>query len=123
MTDGEQAMLSGEADELCEVIITGPDLDWLVGFTRRLVEDRLAACGQHSVPIRSIYRWQGRIEDESEARVSLHTRRSLFPVIVERANREHPYEVPCVCAIRIVDANPDYRAWVFEGTLRPDSGA
>src|SRR5437763_3632689 len=32
-------------DEVCEVVITGPDADWLADFTRRLVESRLAACG------------------------------------------------------------------------------
>ena len=31
------------ADEVCEIIITAPDPDWLVEFTRRLVIDRLCA--------------------------------------------------------------------------------
>jgi hypothetical protein len=35
-------------DELCEVVITTPDSDWLVEFTRRLVEDRLAASAHTS---------------------------------------------------------------------------
>ena len=40
------------ADEVCEVIITAPDPDWLVEFTRRLVTDRLCASGHNSQPIR-----------------------------------------------------------------------
>jgi periplasmic divalent cation tolerance protein len=67
------------SDEVCEVIITAPDADWLAEFTRRLVDDRLAASGHIIVPIRSIYRWQGQIYDKTEARVALHTRRSLVP--------------------------------------------
>ena len=51
------------SDEICEVIITGPDADWLAEFTRMLVADRFAACGQNITAIRSIYRWQGAIED------------------------------------------------------------
>jgi periplasmic divalent cation tolerance protein len=64
-------------DDLCEVIITAADADWLVEFTRRLVEARLAASGHNVSPIRSIYRWRGEIHDHAEARVALHTRRSL----------------------------------------------
>ena len=64
-------------DEICEVIITGPNADWLANFTKSLVADGLAACGQNIATIRSIYRWQGAIEDEPEARVALHTRRAL----------------------------------------------
>ena len=71
-------------DDLCEVVITAPDPDWLVEFTRQLVADRLAASGHNITPIRSIYRWQGEIYDRPEARVALHTRRDLVARIVER---------------------------------------
>ncbi len=96
------------ADEVCEVIITAPDPDWLVEFTRRLVDDRLAACGQNIASIRSIYRWEGAVQDEPEARVALHTRTSLVPAILERTKTEHPYDVPCVNALPIIDGNPAY---------------
>jgi len=101
---------------ICEVIITADDDQWLAGFTRRLVEDRLAACG-HLIPaIRSIYRWAGEIHDDQESRVGLHTRTSLVPRIVERAGAEHPYEVPCVIAVPVLGGNPAYLAWVAEQT-------
>ena len=45
-------------EQICEVIITADSEDWLVSFTRSLVEERLVACGQHVAPIRSIYRWE-----------------------------------------------------------------
>jgi periplasmic divalent cation tolerance protein len=102
--------------DICEVVITADDAEWLAGFTRRLVEDRLAACGHQIALIRSIYRWEGTIHDEPEARVALHTRASLVPRIVERADAEHPYDVPCVIALPVVDGNPAYVAWVLKET-------
>lgn len=102
--------------EVCEVIITAPDADWLAAFTRRLVEDRLCASGHHITQIRSIYRWRGQIYDVSEARVALHTRASLLKEIIERTNNEHPYEVPCVIALPVADGNPDYIGWVLAET-------
>jgi uncharacterized protein involved in tolerance to divalent cations len=65
------------ADEVCEVIITAPDPDWLVEFTRRLVTDRLCASGHNFQAIRTIYCWQGQVHDKTEGRVALRTRRSL----------------------------------------------
>jgi periplasmic divalent cation tolerance protein len=103
-------------DDIVEVIVTGPSAEWLADFTRALVEDRLAACGQNIAAIRSIYRWQGAIEDEPEARVALHTRRDLVDAIVARADRDHPYAVPCVIALPIVAANPAYAQWIREET-------
>jgi periplasmic divalent cation tolerance protein len=105
---------------ICEVVITGPDAGWLREFTRKLVEERLAACGQQVAEIRSIYRWEGRMHDEPEARVMLHTRQSLVPEIIRTVRREHPYDVPCVLATLVTQANPDYRAWVVESTKDPD---
>jgi periplasmic divalent cation tolerance protein len=106
-------------EPICEVIITADDEDRLINFTRSLVEDRLAACGQHVAPIRSIYRWNGSIHDDREIRVALHTRASLVPAIVDRANRQLSYEVPCVLALSVETGNPDYLAWVIEQTSEP----
>ena len=103
--------------EICEVVITAADAEWLAQFTRRLVADRLAACGQQVAAIRSIYRWDGAVQDDSEARVALHTRTALVGAIVERANAEHPYDVPCVIALPVVAANPAYVEWVRAETL------
>ncbi|RVX45457.1 periplasmic divalent cation tolerance protein [Nonomuraea polychroma] len=105
--------------EACEVIITAPDPTWLADLTRRLVEDRLCACGHNIPEIRSIYRWKGKIEETSEARVALHTRASLVPAIIERVKAEHPYEVPCVIATPIAEGNPDYLRWIEDETRTP----
>jgi periplasmic divalent cation tolerance protein len=105
--------------ECCEVVITASDADWLARLTRTLVEDRLAACGHQIAAIRSIYRWDGAVQDEPEARVALHTRLSLVPSIVERANAEHPYQVPCVIALPIAAGNPAYLVWVVAESREP----
>ena len=106
---------------ICEVTITAPDAGWLAEFTRKLVEGRLAACGHNVTEIRSIYRWEGQVHDEPEARVMLHTRQSLVPEIIETVRLEHPYEVPCVLSTLITQANPDYHAWVLAETNDPSS--
>jgi periplasmic divalent cation tolerance protein len=110
-------------EQFCEVVITADDAEWLAGFTRTLVEERLAACGHLVQPIRSIYRWEGAVHDEAEARVALHTRRSLVDGIVARANEAHGYEVPCVLALPVTGGNPAYLAWVAAETAGPGDDA
>ena len=51
----------------CLACHSGPDPEWLEEHTRNLIEDRLAASGNIIPTIRSLYRWQGTIEDETEA--------------------------------------------------------
>ncbi len=104
---------------ICEVVVTAEDGSWLVELTRSLVSERLVACGHHVEAIRSVYRWDGAIHDEPEARVSLHTRMSLVDRVVERVRERHPYEVPCVIALPVVGGNPDYVAWVLAETTDP----
>ena len=108
-------------EECCEVVITAADGDWLAAFTRTLVEERLAACGHVLGGVRSVYRWDGAVQDEAEARVGLHTRRSLVPAIVARARELHPYDVPCVIELPIAGGNPAYLQWVVDETRAPDA--
>ncbi|WP_062998686.1 divalent-cation tolerance protein CutA [Nocardia jinanensis] len=104
-------------NDLVDVTVSGPDEEWLAEFTHRLVTDRLAACGNIFPDVRSIYRWEGAVEDASEAVVVLHTRASLVPAIVERANAEHPDEVPQVVAVPVADVNPAYGQWILDETV------
>ncbi|WP_433609568.1 divalent-cation tolerance protein CutA [Dactylosporangium sp. CA-139114] len=109
-------------------MITAPDAEWLATFTRQLVEDRLCSSGHCVEVIRSIYRWRGEIYDKPEARVMLHTRTSLVRQIIDRVNREHPYEVPCVIATPMTLGNPAYLQWILDETeeienYKPAEGA
>ena len=105
--------------EFCEVVVTAEDAGWLAGFTRGLVEERLAACGHQIGPIYSIFRWDGAVQEATEARVALHTRRSLVPAIVARADALHPYDVPCVIALPLTGGNPAYLDWLAAETREP----
>lgn len=103
-------------DEINEVFITAEDPEWLADFTKSLVGDGLAACGNVIPVVRSIYTWQGKVEDGSEALVVLHTRKALVQQIIERTNKEHPDDTPQILAVPVTDANPGYRDWLIAST-------
>ncbi|HET7474987.1 MAG TPA: divalent-cation tolerance protein CutA [Dermatophilaceae bacterium] len=106
-------------EDVCEVVITAPDPDWLAALTRDLVELRLAACGHILPAIRAIYRWDEAMHDDPEARVALHTRESLVDPITAHVREHHPYVVPCVISVSIASGNPDYLQWVIRETTNP----
>jgi periplasmic divalent cation tolerance protein len=105
--------------ELCEVVITAPDPEWLLDLTRQLVNEGLCASVHNFSPVRSVYRWRGEIFERAEGRASLHTRLALIDAIVERVKAGHPYEVPGISARPIVGGNPDYLAWIEAETISP----
>jgi periplasmic divalent cation tolerance protein len=109
--------------ECVEVVITAESAEWLANFTRQLVEDRLVACGHNIAPIRAVYRWEGKVYDETQARVGLHTRASLVPAIVVRADRDHPDNVPCVIALPIAGGHEAYLQWIYVETDAASRGS
>ena len=109
--------------ELCEVVITAPDPEWLLGLTRELVAEGLCASAHNFAPVRSVYRWQGQVLERTEGRASLHTRTELVTRIVDRVKAAgHPYEVPGISTRPITGGNPDYLQWMAEETSKPETG-
>lgn len=106
-------------DEIADVSVTADSVDWLADFARAVVSDRLAACGNIVPQIRSIYRWEGATEDDAEALVIFHTRAALVPELIERVNKDHPYDTPQVLAVPVTNANPAYQRWVIAETRAP----
>jgi periplasmic divalent cation tolerance protein len=102
--------------DLCEVVITAPDPDWLLDLTRQLVNEGLCASAHNFAPVRSIYRWHGEVHERTEGRASLHTRLDRVNEIVARVKDSHPYEVPGISARPIVGGSQDYLEWIASET-------
>lgn len=100
------------SDDLCEVTITAPDSEWLAELVHELIDRNLCASAHVVAPIRSIYRWEGDVRDTTEARAFLRSRRDQVDDIVNFVTNRHPYEIPNVTAVPIVDGNPRYLDWV-----------
>ena len=99
-------------DEVRVVLMTAPDLEVARELGRRLVEERLAACANIVPGLRSIFRWQGEVRDESEVLLVLKTTRSVVGALVERAASLHPYDVPEVLGLQVVEGYAPYLDWV-----------
>ncbi len=98
------------------VFITASNEDEASKIARALVEARLAACVNVIRNIRSIYSWQGKIEDEAEVLLMAKTRRSLFEALSGKVKELHGYTVPEIIAVPIVEGSADYLRWLKDVT-------
>ncbi len=98
------------------VFMTTPDEEVAATIGRQVVEEGLCACCNIVNPIRSIYRWKGRVHDEKEVLCVLKTRSALFESLKKRVKELHPYEVPELVALPIEEGLSEYLGWIDEVT-------
>lgn len=78
---------------------------------RVLVEENLAACAQIGGPIRSVYRWEGKLCEEEEFPLTLKFMGARGDALEQRLRAIHPYTTPQWYAVRADRIAPDYLAW------------
>ncbi len=98
------------------VLVTTPTQERAAEIARAVVEERLAACGNVVPGLRSIYRWEGRVQDDAEALLVLKTTRARFEALRDRVLALHPYEVPEVIALAVDAGSAPYLAWIAAET-------
>jgi periplasmic divalent cation tolerance protein len=81
-------------------------------IARALVEERLAACANILAACRSIYRWQGAIEEWDEVAVLFKTGAGRAEALIARLAELHSYDLPAAVVWPISKAWPAYASWV-----------
>jgi len=98
------------------VFITTPNEDEAAKIARALVEARLAGCVNIVRNIRSIYRWQGNIEDDTEVLMIAKTKKKLFNALEKKVKELHSYSVPEIIAMPIAEGSNEYIQWLRDAT-------
>lgn len=96
--------------------VTCPSVEEALALARRLVEERLVACGNVLPGMRSVYRWQGEVQEADEAVLVLKTRAELAEQVTQRVVALHGYDCPCVAVLPVAGGNPAYLDWIAEET-------
>jgi periplasmic divalent cation tolerance protein len=89
-----------------------------VKIARALVEESLAACVNVVSPVRSIYRWEGKIWDEKEWLLIIKTGRERFEQLESKIKSLHSYSVPEIICLPVVEGSFAYLEWLEEMTRR-----
>jgi periplasmic divalent cation tolerance protein len=98
------------------VLVTAPDKDEAASIAQVLVKEKLAACVNIITNIRSIYRWEGKIEDSPEILMVIKTQKSCFNALSAKVRELHSYTVPEIIALPVIDGSEDYLMWLRDST-------
>lgn len=82
---------------------------------RAVVEKKLAACA-NMFPIRSIYWWKGRMEEDSEQALIFKTRSELVPALIKEIQKESSYDTACAVSYAMSEGNEKYLEWIEDST-------
>jgi len=99
------------AEELL-VLTTVPDEETAEKISHHLVENRLAACVTRTAACNSVYWWQGKITKDNEHILFIKTQVKRYPELEKALVSIHPYEVPEVIAIPLIQGFGKYLNWL-----------
>lgn len=89
-------------------------------IAQKLVEQRLAACANIlQIPVRSIYRWNGKVESAKEFLLIVKSSRKRFAALENEIKRFHSYDVPEIIALPIERGSDNYLKWLGESVRSP----
>jgi len=94
------------------VYMTAGSEDEAARIGRALVEEKLAACVNILPGMKSIFRFEGKIDEASEAVLIAKTRADLFEKLEARVKNLHSYSCPCIVAFPLQKGSPAFLAWI-----------
>lgn len=96
------------------LLMTAPSRAVAEMIVDSLVAEKMIACGNITLPVASIYRWQGQVERADEVLVIMKTVEESVQRVLNRASELHPYDVPELLAITVDAGSAPYMNWVRE---------
>jgi periplasmic divalent cation tolerance protein len=104
--------MSAAPDQPIAVFITAPDKEEASRLADMLVERKLAACVQILPAMESVYRWQGKIERQTEMLLIAKTLATKFTELEREVRAIHSYETPEIVAVALTALSEPYRQWL-----------
>ncbi|MFT6399923.1 MAG: periplasmic divalent cation tolerance protein [Bradymonadia bacterium] len=98
------------------VYVTCASIEEAKTIAMSVVGERLAACANIIPGMESIYWWEGELEQGNETVLVLKTPQDKLGHLMGRATELHSYDLPCIVALEIADASPEYLAWLVRET-------
>ena len=98
--------------------VTVPSSTLAQQIAETVVSEHLAACANIIPGMKSIYRWQDKIEQREEVVLVLKTQEKLFPALEARVKALHSDETPCIVALPVIAGNAGFLQWIETETTK-----
>jgi periplasmic divalent cation tolerance protein len=108
----------GVNEEFVIAFSTFPNGETAQKIARNLVENAVVACANLVPSVESIYFWQEKVETTAEVLAVFKMTAARYSEFESRLRQLHPYDVPEIVRLNIVEGNPDYLRWIEESCSR-----
>lgn len=98
------------------VFITAPSKKEACRISKFLLDRHIIACANMVSGIDSYFWWRNKKENAKECLLIAKTRKSLLKKLIAAVNKIHPYEVPEIIALPILEGNKAYLDWIKKET-------
>ncbi len=98
------------------VLVTAKDHKEAKNISDKLIQDKLAACVNIIEGVRSLFWWEGKVDQANEVLLVIKTQKVLFKKLEKAVKSAHSYTVPEIIALPIVAGNQDYLKWIKDST-------
>ncbi|HHX63862.1 MAG TPA: divalent-cation tolerance protein CutA [Chloroflexi bacterium] len=98
--------------DYCVVLVTVATAEEGQTIAGALVDERLAACASIVGPVRSLFRWQGSVQDEAEHLLIIKTEVAALDRLTVHVRSLHRYDLPEIIALPIVGGSQAYLNWI-----------
>ena len=112
MSDKKRSSVVNSKSSSALVYVTAKNTRQAMRIGRTVVMEKLAACANSLAPIRSVYLWNGALQQEHEVILLLKTRRTLVKKLAARIAELHSYKIPCVVSVDIDDGHAPFLDWI-----------
>ncbi|MBF0517396.1 MAG: divalent-cation tolerance protein CutA [Nitrospirae bacterium] len=94
------------------VLVTVPDSKTANTIGQALVSEGLAKCVNITASVKSIFHWEGKVQEEEELLLIIKAKKANFQSLMSKVRGLHPYSIPEIIALPIVDGSEDYLGWL-----------
>ena len=116
-------MMTDIHPQACVILVTTGSEAEAETIAAALLEEHLVACVTLLNPVRSLYRWQGKIADDRECVLVIKTRTERFAAVEAKVQALHSYEVPEIICLPIMTGSSAYLSWLNQETTPKDRTA
>eukprot|EP01063_Lacrimia_lanifica_P010564 TRINITY_DN17294_c0_g2_i1.p2 TRINITY_DN17294_c0_g2~~TRINITY_DN17294_c0_g2_i1.p2 ORF type:complete len:128 (+),score=48.77 TRINITY_DN17294_c0_g2_i1:125-508(+) len=98
-------------EDISVVWVTAP-VDKVDTLAAGIINSRLAACVNIMPQVKSVYEWEGKVENEAEGLMMIKTRTDRIEDLKAWVSEHHPYDCPELISVKLQDGLPGYLSWV-----------
>lgn len=109
---------SNAKNEACVVLCTAPDNTTAQKLAEYVVNKQLAACVNILPQVKSVYRWQGAVQNDSELLLVIKTSTAGYSKLEQALQAQHPYDVPEIIVLPMSNGLPAYLNWLHESVAK-----